>query len=51
MVKESGISLLEYALNFVFNILERDKVLVGINSERQLKEIVQAVKVPISTGA
>ena len=48
MVKESGMSLLEYALNFALNIPEIDKILVGVNSERQLKEIIQAVKVPKS---
>jgi aryl-alcohol dehydrogenase-like predicted oxidoreductase len=51
MVKESGMSLLEYALNFVLNIPEIDKILVGVNSEQQLKEIVQAVKDPKSLGA
>ena len=51
MVKESGMSLLEYALNFALNIPEIDKVLVGVNSEQQLKEIVQAVKGPSSLGA
>jgi aryl-alcohol dehydrogenase-like predicted oxidoreductase len=51
MIKESGMSLLEYALNFALNIPEIDKVLVGVNSERQLKEIVQAVKGPSSLGA
>jgi len=51
MVKESGVSLLEYALNFALNVPEIDKVLVGINSEQQLKEIVQAVKGPSSLGA
>lgn len=44
MVKESRMSLLEYTLNFALNIPERDKVLLSINSELQLKEIVQAVK-------
>ena len=43
-VKDNGLSLLECALNFVLNIREIDKVLVGVNSERQLKEIVQVVK-------
>jgi len=43
-VKDNGLSLLECALNFVLNIREIDKVLVGVNSERQLKEIIQAVK-------
>ena len=51
MIKESGMSLLECALNFALNIPEIDKVLVGVNSERQLKEIVQAVKGSSSLGA
>jgi len=44
LVSENSMSLLEYALNFVLNIQEIDKVLVGVNSESQLKEIIQAVK-------
>ena len=44
MVKERGMSLLEYALNFVLNISEIDKVLVGVDSEQQFTEIVKAVK-------
>ena len=43
MVSDRGLSLLEYALNFVLNIKEIDKVLVGVNREDQLKEIVQSV--------
>jgi aryl-alcohol dehydrogenase-like predicted oxidoreductase len=50
-VEKSGLSLLEYALNFALNAQEIDKVLVGVNSEQQLKEIVQAVKDPISLDA
>jgi aryl-alcohol dehydrogenase-like predicted oxidoreductase len=44
MVKKNGLSLLEYALNSVLNIKEIDKVLVGVNSEKQLREIVQAAR-------
>jgi len=44
VVRESGMSLLEYALNFVLNIQEIDKVLVGVNSEIQLDEIIKSVK-------
>ena len=44
IVKASGMSLLEYALNFALNIQEIDKVLVGVNSEIQLNEIIQSVK-------
>ncbi len=43
IVKDSGLSLLEYSLNFVLNNKEIDKVLVGVNSKGQLKEIVQSV--------
>jgi len=41
-VEKSGLSLLEYALNFTLNVREIDKILVGVNSTDQLKEIVQA---------
>ena len=44
VVKESSLSKLEYALNFVLSIKEIDKVLVGVNSKKELKEIVQSVK-------
>jgi len=42
MVKDSGFSLLEYALNFVLNVEEIDKILVGVNNNKQLIEIVKA---------
>ena len=42
MVDQSGLSLVEYALNYVLNIKEIDKVLVGVNNKKQLIEIVQA---------
>ena len=35
---------MEYALNFALSIQEIDKVLVGVKSEQQLREIVQAVR-------
>jgi aryl-alcohol dehydrogenase-like predicted oxidoreductase len=44
MVEKSGMSLLEYALNFVLNIKEIDKAIVGVNSKIQLNEIVQSIK-------
>ncbi len=44
IVSDSNLTFLEYALNFALNIKEVDKVLVGVNNERQLKEIVQSVK-------
>ena len=42
MVKNSGFSLLEYALGYVLNIEEIDKVLVGVNNKKQLMEIFKA---------
>jgi aryl-alcohol dehydrogenase-like predicted oxidoreductase len=44
IVKKSGLSLLEYSLKYVLNNADIDKVLVGINSIDQLKEIFLAVK-------
>ena len=44
MVKESEMSLLEYALNFALSTQEVDKVLVGVDSKKQLEEIVHSVK-------
>ena len=51
MVKNSGLSLLEYALNFALSIEEIDKILVGVNNKNQLREIVQAVKKQASLEA
>lgn len=42
MVQDSGFSLIEYALNFVLNVEEVDKILVGVNNNKQLIEIVKA---------
>jgi aryl-alcohol dehydrogenase-like predicted oxidoreductase len=44
MVGSSGLSLLEYALNFTLSIKELDKVLVGVNNADQLVEIINASK-------
>jgi aryl-alcohol dehydrogenase-like predicted oxidoreductase len=43
IVEETGMSLLEHSLNFSLNIEEIDKVLVGVNSKNQLKEIIQSI--------
>jgi len=43
VVEKSGLSLLEYALNFVLNIQEIDKALVGVDNENQLREITQSI--------
>jgi len=50
-VEDSGLSLLEYALNFVLNTHEIDKILVGVNHELQLKEILSAAKVQGSVNS
>lgn len=44
VVEKSGMPLLEYALNFVLNTQEIGKVLVGVNSEQQLREIFQSIQ-------
>ena len=44
VVEKSGMSLLEYALNFALNTQEIGKVLVGLNSEQQLREIFQSAQ-------
>mgnify|MGYP006415828295 FL=1 len=41
-VKDSGLSLLEYALNFALNTSELDKVLVGVDSANQLLDIANS---------
>ena len=51
IVKEARLSLLEYSLNFALNIKEIDKVLVGVNSEDQLKEIIQTTHIQKDTNA
>ena len=44
MTRESELTLLEYALNFVLDVQEIDKVLVGVNNEQQLKKIIKSIK-------
>ena len=44
MVNSSGLSLLEYALNFALNTKELDKVLVGVNNANQLIDIINSSK-------
>lgn len=41
-VKDSNLSLLEYALNFALNTSELDKVLVGVDSANQLLDIANS---------
>ena len=49
IVKKSGLSKLEYALNFVLNIKELDKILVGVYNVEQLQEIITASQKKIRT--
>ena len=49
MVENSGLSLLEYALNFSLNIQEIDKTLVGVYNLQQLQEIITASQKKIKT--
>ena len=51
IVKESGLSRLEYALHFALNTQELDKVLVGVNNTQQLVEIINASKNNINIEA
>jgi len=51
IVKGARLSLLEYSLNFALNIKEIDKVLVGVNSEDQLNEIIQATHIQKDASA
>ncbi len=44
MVKESDFFLVRICTNFALSIQEIDKVLVGVNTERQLREIIKSVK-------
>jgi len=50
-VKGSGLSLIEYALNFALSAKEIDKVLVGVNNTNQLKEIIRSVKIETKLNA
>jgi aryl-alcohol dehydrogenase-like predicted oxidoreductase len=44
IVKESGLSLLEYSLNFALKVQEIDKILVGVDSKKQFEEVVWSIK-------
>ena len=51
VVKDRGLSLIEYALNYALNVEEIDKVLVGLNSKEQLIDIVNAAQKQATTNA
>ena len=51
LVNSSGLSLLEYALNFALNIKELDKVLVGVNNANQLIDIINSSKISVDLKA
>ena len=50
IVKDSELSLLEYALNFALNVEEIDRVLVGVNNQKQLTDIVEASQKKINNS-
>jgi len=50
IVKDSELSLLEYALNFALNVEEIDRVLVGVNNQKQLTDIVKASQKKINNS-
>ena len=45
--QENKISALEASLQFIFQIQEVDKIIVGVESKHQLSEIVRAIKNPL----
>jgi len=45
--QENGLSALEASLQFIAQVPEIDKIIVGIESERQLTEIVRAINNPV----
>ena len=49
--KANSLSALEASLQFVAQIPEIDKIIVGIESERQFSEIIKAIKNPITAGS
>ena len=51
MVREKDLSLLEYALNFVLNTQEFDKILVGVDNVKQLTDIINAYKLDVKLKA
>ena len=51
MVREKDLSLLEYALNFVLNTQEFDKILVGVDNVKQLTDIINAYKLDVKLNA
>ena len=45
--QESGLSALEASLQFILQVPEIDKIIVGVESEHQLTEVVNATKNPV----
>lgn len=45
--QESGLSALEASLQFILQVPEIDKIIVGVESEHQLNEIVKATNNPV----
>jgi len=45
--QENGLSALEASLQFIVQVQEIDKIIVGVESEHQLTEIVRAINNPV----
>jgi len=45
--QENGLSALEASLQFIVQVPEIDKIIVGVESESQLTEIVRAINNPV----
>jgi len=47
-VSETGLTPLQISLGFVLNLKEIDRVIIGVNSEQQLEQIIEASKVNVT---
>jgi aryl-alcohol dehydrogenase-like predicted oxidoreductase len=45
--QENGLTALEASLQFILQVPEIDKIIVGIESDRQLTEVVRAINNPV----
>jgi len=44
LVRDSGFSLMDYALGYAINMKEIDYLVVGVNNSRQLEEVISSSK-------
>jgi len=51
IVNKSGLNFLEYALNYVLSIEQIDRLILGVESKKQLSDICTSVKNNFETGA